>query len=1214
MTMDRLNNSNSSWENFFNDDSVTKKLEQCLDPLKSKITKDIGENNGSDSLSAQVLIKIVSSIYKLQSKVCESFKNKNLLFKRLPQSLFRLNELDVSNQKDQQHSERQSLEPFLTLITESLKLESFKDCALVSDKIDKMDIEEGAIFLEKVYRQLLNHNYLTNPSIFLQQGFSQEKLLELNEAIQKLKLSVTENAANATHIIHNSEIQNMNHGNTKSRIVSSTINKDLVHTLYYPSSHDIWITKEANTAEHLPPVPKNQNTWNLSYKWIFDSLSFSEIMNEAEYLVGEIPNHSNNTGLVSSENEHAMDVDSKEPDLDFGESDLDSLDDRDSDVPVDDIFDELEPLEHGHGEGISDSGDVNITTVNLEVDKNKLGIKKKSELEPITNGEIINLGNSTPLPPPATSGIPETNATNTADSMEDVQYTKVSSTDPKPGNTIPDSISAQSDTEIKHQSDTPEETSKSNLNEAGTTENVGNLNTDQEVLPTGEAPSNENIEKETKEPNPDKVEAAVRPEQVLAEQKYEIVIPSYAAWFSISKIHENERRANPEFFNNINKSKTPRVYMEYRNFMINTYRLYPMEYLTVTACRRNLSGDVCSIMRVHSFLEQWGLINYQADPESRPSLIGPPFTGHFKITAETPRGLVPMFPSAPVPTSKSIQNTTDDMINGTAQKVPQGYAQAPNPLLARAPDPMDTRSNIFNASSAAQGTGVSLSAGKKFVCFTCGNSCDDTRYHCIKPIRQQLDLCPPCFLDGRFPSALNSADFVKLSNTSSNNIIDIGKPADKWSDQETLLLLEGLEMYDENWTKIAEHVGTRTREECVLHFLQLPISDPVDSQFPSVHSQTELNDLASTDNKNNYGYPYTPFSKADNPVMSVVAFLAANVHPSVAAAAAKEALRALSKTMQSSNTSEISPEKKSSQTGDSFEGTKTEQKPVEINQILEKPSDKNNQQIAAALGLSAAAAKASALADREEAAMQLFVHQAVELQLAKLEFKVKVLEEMQLAIEQERNDLARQRMLLAEERISFNRKVAMYDMKIQKNIPHLGSKPVEPSITEKTEEDGSKPLVNNPNANLSVTNIPPSNSTTLNSSGGEAAISLHSKHDPTIPETGSNILPQSKLINSNVELQQNTENTMMDLDDTHENLLPKTTSGEKSVVIDTTKINFSANITPEVLPVVPEQGVSKAVINTDTVKMETLPSMVAHSVIQPETTFGDDLSKKMDVE
>lgn len=97
----------------------------------------------------------------------------------------------------------------------------------------------------------------------------------------------------------------------------------------------------------------------------------------------------------------------------------------------------------------------------------------------------------------------------------------------------------------------------------------------------------------------------------LAAQTHEVIIPSYSAWFDMSKIHIVERRALPEFFNSRNRSKTPAVYKDYRDFMINTYRLRPSEYLTVTACRRNLAGDVCAIMRVHAFLEQWGLINYQ---------------------------------------------------------------------------------------------------------------------------------------------------------------------------------------------------------------------------------------------------------------------------------------------------------------------------------------------------------------------------------------------------------------------------------------------------------------------------------------------------------------------------------------------------------------------------------------------------------------------------
>lgn len=105
------------------------------------------------------------------------------------------------------------------------------------------------------------------------------------------------------------------------------------------------------------------------------------------------------------------------------------------------------------------------------------------------------------------------------------------------------------------------------------------------------------------------VESAAR--EHLMTQTHAIVLPSYSTWFDMNAIHDIERKAMAEFFNNRNRSKTPAVYKDYRDFMINTYRLNPVEYLTVTACRRNLAGDVCAIMRVHAFLEQWGLINYQ---------------------------------------------------------------------------------------------------------------------------------------------------------------------------------------------------------------------------------------------------------------------------------------------------------------------------------------------------------------------------------------------------------------------------------------------------------------------------------------------------------------------------------------------------------------------------------------------------------------------------
>uniref|UniRef100_A0A8C3Y1N5 SWI/SNF related, matrix associated, actin dependent regulator of chromatin subfamily c member 2 n=1 Tax=Catharus ustulatus TaxID=91951 RepID=A0A8C3Y1N5_CATUS len=289
-------------------------------------------------------------------------------------------------------------------------------------------------------------------------------------------------------------------------------------------------------------------------------------------------------------------------------------------------------------------------------------------------------------------------------------------------------------------------------------------------------------------------------EDNVTEQTHHIIIPSYAAWFDYNSVHAIERRALPEFFNGKNKSKTPEIYLAYRNFMIDTYRLNPQEYLTSTACRRNLAGDVCAIMRVHAFLEQWGLINYQVDAESRPTPMGPPPTSHFHVLADTPSGLVPLQPKTPQPSSASQQ-----MLN-FPDKGKEKPADMQNFGLRT---DMYTKKNVPSKSKAAASA---------------------TR---------------------------------------------------EWTEQETLLLLEALEMYKDDWNKVSEHVGSRTQDECILHFLRLPIEDPYLED-----SEASLGPLA---------YQPIPFSQSGNPVMSTVAFLASVVDPRVASAAAKSALEEFSK-------------------------------------------------------------------------------------------------------------------------------------------------------------------------------------------------------------------------------------------------------------------------------------------------------------------------------
>jgi len=493
------------------------------------------------------------------------------------------------------------------------------------------------------------------------------------------------------------------------------------------------------------------------------------------------------------------------------------------------------------------------------------------------------------------------------------------------------------------------------------------------------------------------------------EQTHHIVIPSYSAWFDYNAINSIEKRALSEFFNSKNRSKTPEIYMAYRNFMIDTYRLNPNEYLTVTACRRNLAGDVCAIMRIHAFLEQWGLINYQVDADLRPTPMGPPCTSHFTVMGDTPCGL------APVGHPKNIQreNSATKPVSELKQEAKREEKEMENNLNLRT----------------------------------------DQYY-------KKLTLNPK------------------------------SKTKD-WSDQEILLLLEGLEMYKDDWNKVCEHVGTRTQDECILKFLQLPIEDPY-----LEGNQSGLGPLA---------YQPIPFSQAGNPVMSTVAFLASVVDPRVANVAVKAALDEFSKmrdevspsfiesnretienalkngkqldensslellgltsnaqesstdkTKTNSDNNEVKQEKMD--VNDDEQQTSTD-KPVnhqddskkmdvdendkEANSDTQMITDetastvpKSNEQdakkssttgdanerdikTAAASALAAAAVKAKYLATIEERKIKSAVAQVVEMQIKKLEIKLRHFEELEGIMDREREMLEIQRQQLLQERQQF---------------------------------------------------------------------------------------------------------------------------------------------------------------------------------------------------
>lgn len=100
-------------------------------------------------------------------------------------------------------------------------------------------------------------------------------------------------------------------------------------------------------------------------------------------------------------------------------------------------------------------------------------------------------------------------------------------------------------------------------------------------------------------------------------------------------------------------------------------------------------------------------------------------------------------------------------------------------------------------------------------------------------------------------------------------------------------LLEGIELYKENWEKIASHVG-KSQSACLTHFVRLPIEDPY---IDDLVNWTEV--LKRNQQQQQQQLPPLPFWDEPNPLMSTLGTLSNIMGPKIAAAAAQAALQVL---------------------------------------------------------------------------------------------------------------------------------------------------------------------------------------------------------------------------------------------------------------------------------------------------------------------------------
>ncbi|KAK6924633.1 SMARCC, C-terminal [Dillenia turbinata] len=275
-------------------------------------------------------------------------------------------------------------------------------------------------------------------------------------------------------------------------------------------------------------------------------------------------------------------------------------------------------------------------------------------------------------------------------------------------------------------------------------------------------------------------------------------IPSYASWFSWNEIHETERISLKEFFDGSSISRTPKIYKEYRDFIISKYREDPSRRLTFTEIRKCLVGDVCVLMKVFRFLERWGLINFSATSSSFDDAIALVGEGeekwNIKVEEGPPSGIrVSALPNSlkPVSLPPSLNDIHD---------TPDSLSQLP---------PLASYSDVFGDLKEQQHKGLA--------CENCGENIDAAHYESAEGNKT---ICVKCYEDKNFEEGKSADDF-----NFKESIESCGKHGAVWTEAETLLLLESVLKHGDDWELVSQGVKTKTKFDCISRLLQLPFGE-----------------------------------------------------------------------------------------------------------------------------------------------------------------------------------------------------------------------------------------------------------------------------------------------------------------------------------------------------------------------------------------------------
>ncbi|KAM7492414.1 hypothetical protein LguiA_035335 [Lonicera macranthoides] len=154
---------------------------------------------------------------------------------------------------------------------------------------------------------------------------------------------------------------------------------------------------------------------------------------------------------------------------------------------------------------------------------------------------------------------------------------------------------------------------------------------------------------------------------------------------------------------------------------------------------------------------------------------------------------------------------------GRSRAIPPPTDEDPNQSRSKR---KRTASNVENLEAATAGQG--MSEGKAlYHCNYCNKDISGKiRIKCA--VCSDFDLCVECFSVGAEVNPHKSNHPYRVMDNLSFPLI-----CPDWNADEEILLLEGIEMYGlGNWTEVAEHVGTKSKSQCIDHYNTIYMTSP----------------------------------------------------------------------------------------------------------------------------------------------------------------------------------------------------------------------------------------------------------------------------------------------------------------------------------------------------------------------------------------------------